>query len=124
MGRNKGYEGSVTIGGRELKIIDEESLMENITYVSHQSYLFKGTVRENLLMGNPKASDEELWAVLDSLRGLSEILQYGHGEHRLSLMNKQTEDLSCDEERMKRTTGRNQAVTNTVILFYIWCKEL
>lgn len=65
MGRNKGYEGSVTIGGKELKIIDEESLMENITYVSHRSYLFKGTVRDNLLMGNPKASDEELWAVLD-----------------------------------------------------------
>lgn len=56
--------------------------------------------------------------VLDSLRGLSEILQYGQGEHRLSLMNKQTEDLSCDEERMKRTTGRNQAVTNTVILLF------
>ena len=56
--------------------------------------------------------------VLDSLRGLSEILQYGQGEHRLSLMNKQTEDLSFDEERMKRTTGRNQAVTNTVILFF------
>ena len=108
MGRNKGYEGSVTIGGRELKIIDEESLMENITYVSHQSYLFKGTVRENLLMGNPKASDKEFWAVLDSLRGLSEILQYGHGEHRLFLMNKQTEDLSCDEERMKHTTGSYQ----------------
>ena len=56
--------------------------------------------------------------VLDSLRGLSEILQYGQGEQRLFLMNKQTEDLSCDEERMKRTTGRNQAVTNTVILFF------
>lgn len=56
--------------------------------------------------------------VLDSLRGLSEILQYGQGEQRLFLMNKQTEDLSCDEERMKHTTGRNQAVTNTVILLF------
>lgn len=64
MGRNKKYEGSVTIGGKELKNMDERSLMENITYISHQSYLFKGTVRENLLMGCPKASDEELWAVL------------------------------------------------------------
>ena len=56
--------------------------------------------------------------VLDSLRGLSEILQYGQGKQRLLLMNEQTERLSCDEERMKRTTGRNQAVTNTVILFF------
>ncbi len=78
MGRNKGYEGSVTIGGKELKIIDEESLMENITYVSHQSYLFKGTVRDNLLMGNPKASDEELWAVLDRVN-LLEFLKSEKG---------------------------------------------
>ncbi|MGN0401664.1 MAG: thiol reductant ABC exporter subunit CydC [Acetatifactor sp.] len=56
--------------------------------------------------------------VLDSLRGLSEILQYGQGEQRLFLMNKQTERLSDDEQRMKRTSGRNQAVTNTVILFF------
>ena len=56
--------------------------------------------------------------VLDSLRGLSEILQYGQGEQRLVLMNEQTKDLSCDEQRMKRTSGRNQAITNTVILFY------
>ena len=39
--------------------------MKNITYISHQSYLFKGTVRENLLMGKPDASDRELWEVLE-----------------------------------------------------------
>lgn len=64
MGRNKGYEGSVTVGGAELSEISEAELMEHITYVGHQSYLFKGTVRDNLLMGNPYAADEELWAVL------------------------------------------------------------
>lgn len=64
MGRNRGYGGSVKIGGRELKDIGETELMRNITYVSHQSYLFKGTVRENLLIGKPDASDRELWEVL------------------------------------------------------------
>ena len=64
MGRNKGYTGSVTIGGTELRDIEEASLMRRITYVSHQSYLFKGTVRDNLLMGKPNASDDELWSVL------------------------------------------------------------
>ena len=67
IGRNKDYKGSVTIGGKELKNIDEGSLMENITYISHQSYLFKGTVRDNLLMGNPTASDGELWEALDKV---------------------------------------------------------
>ena len=65
MGRNKGYTGSVTIGGVELREVNESSLLRNITYVSHQSYLFKGTVRDNLLMGKPSASDGELWAVLE-----------------------------------------------------------
>lgn len=64
MGRNKGYTGSVTIGGAELRDIEEASLMRRITYVSHQSYLFKGTVRDDLLMGKPDASDDELWSAL------------------------------------------------------------
>ena len=56
--------------------------------------------------------------VLDSLRGLSETLQYGQGEKRMAQMNAQTDALSGDEERMKRTTGRNNAVTSAVILVF------
>ena len=39
--------------------------MENLTYLGHQSYLFKGSVRDNLLMGNQKATDKEMWEVLE-----------------------------------------------------------
>jgi len=83
MGRNRNYQGSVTIGDTELREIREASLMESITYVSHQSYLFKGTIRDNLLMGNPDASDEKLWEVLeqvklaDFLRGNASSAQAG-----------------------------------------------
>ncbi len=56
--------------------------------------------------------------VLDSLRGLSETIQYGCGEKRLNIMNDRTDDLSTDEEKMKRTSGRNMAVTNSVILVF------
>lgn len=65
MGRNKGYGGSVKVGGMELSEISEESMMKNFTYISHQSYLFKGTVRDNLLMGNPGADEDAMWAVLE-----------------------------------------------------------
>lgn len=78
MGRNKGYTGSVSVGGGPLSSIQEESLLRNITYISHQSYLFKGTVRENLLMGKPGASDEELWAVLSRVN-LAEFLKAEQG---------------------------------------------
>ena len=42
MGRSRGYTGAVTVGGVPLADISEDSLMRHITYVSHQSYLFKG----------------------------------------------------------------------------------
>ena len=64
MGRSKGYSGSVQIGGLELNEISEDSLMKNVTYISNSSYLFQGTVRENLLIADPCASDERLWEVL------------------------------------------------------------
>ena len=78
MGRNKGYQGSVTVGGTELRDIGEESLMKNFTYVSNHSYLFKGTVRDNLLMGCPNASDEQLWKVLERVN-LAEFLKNERG---------------------------------------------
>ena len=60
-GKNRGYRGKVLVGGVSLSDISEEELMKNITYINHQSYLFRGTVRDNLLMGKPNAADAELW---------------------------------------------------------------
>jgi ATP-binding cassette subfamily C protein len=74
MGRNKGYVGEITVGGISLSEIKEASLMKNFTYINHQSYLFKGTVRENLLMARPNAEDEILWNVLEQVN-LAEFLR-------------------------------------------------
>ena len=68
MCRNKGYTGSVTIGGTELSKASEKDVMERMTLISHNSYLFKGTVKENLLLGNPQATDEDLWEVLERVK--------------------------------------------------------
>lgn len=56
--------------------------------------------------------------VLDSLRGLPEILQYGIGAKRLDEMGKMTDELSAVEKKMKNLTGTDMAVTNTVILVF------
>lgn len=64
MGHMKNYTGNVTIDGNSLSQISEASLMKHITYVGHNSYLFKGTVRQNLLMGSPDAKDDKLWEML------------------------------------------------------------
>ena len=52
--------------------------MKHINYVGHQSYLFKGTVRDNLRMGNPHAGDDHLWQVLEQVR-LADFLRAEQG---------------------------------------------
>ena len=56
--------------------------------------------------------------VLDSLRGLPETIQYGQGKARMDEMNAQTDAIAKEGEQMKRTEGRNTAVTGTVILMF------
>lgn len=53
--------------------------------------------------------------VLDSLRGLREILQYGQGKARLAAMNQRADALAEREGRMKRRAGQNGAVASTVV---------
>ena len=77
-GKNKGYTGTISVGGTELSDISEKSLLENVTYISHHSYLFKGTVRDNLLMGRPDADDKALWEVLERVN-LADFLRSEDG---------------------------------------------
>lgn len=63
-GRQKTYTGSIRLGETEISQISEASLMSHITLVSHDSYIFKGTVESNLRMAAPQASEEQLWEVL------------------------------------------------------------
>ena len=63
-GRNRGYTGSIRIGGKELSAVSEESLLTTVTLVAHTSYLFKGTVEENLRMGNPDLREERMVEIL------------------------------------------------------------
>ena len=68
MGRNRYSSGSVTVGGVALPELSEESLLRSFTYVSHRSYLFKGTVRDNLRMGRPDADEDAMWRVLERVK--------------------------------------------------------
>ncbi|WP_312059699.1 ABC transporter ATP-binding protein/permease [Anaerotignum sp.] len=67
------YKGSIQIGGIELKRLSEKSLMESITFVNHNSYLFQGTIAYNLRMAKPDATDEELYSVLHRVNFLDFI---------------------------------------------------
>lgn len=66
-GKNRLYKGKIEIGGVALSDIAEESLMEHVTLIRHNSYLFKGTVADNLRMAKADASEAEMIAVLQKV---------------------------------------------------------
>lgn len=67
-GRKDAYRGSVRIGGIELRDATATSLMRAVTLVPTNGYLFAGTLRENLLLAKPDATDAELLHALDRTR--------------------------------------------------------
>lgn len=143
MGRNRGYTGSVKIEGTELSDIQEKSIMDQITMVSHNSRLFKGTVEDNLRMGRPEASGQELeevlrkvnlWGFFEGQQGLqTPVLEKGSnfsgGQcQRLALarallhdtpvyiFDEATSNIDAESEEMIMDVIRQLAGTKTVIL--------
>lgn len=67
-GRRDGYKGGVLLGGKQVRDIDRTELACYVTVVGLGAHLFAGTVRENLLMAAPGATDDELWDALGFAR--------------------------------------------------------
>ncbi len=59
-------EGAIRLEGRNIAEIPEKELRMRLGVVPQKAVLFKGTIRSNLLWGNPEATDEELWAALET----------------------------------------------------------
>ncbi len=64
----RGYFGSLTLGGKEVYDLKTDSLCRNVTLVTAADFLFAGTVRENLLMGDPEADEERMTDALNRAR--------------------------------------------------------
>ena len=67
MGRNRGYSGEILLDGHQVFDISEASLMKTAKMVGHNETLFKGTVEENLRVGNSKISAEEMKRLLKAV---------------------------------------------------------
>ena len=80
-GRAQGYTGSVMLGGTEICDLSEAALAKAVTYVGFAAYLFKGTVRDNLLMGNPNATDAQLWDALEK----TQLADFVHSQGGLDM---------------------------------------
>src|SRR5256714_4997130 len=65
--------GEILIDGKSIRDYELRALRESIGVVTQESFLFNGTIRENLLMGKPSATDEELWRAIDAANARSFI---------------------------------------------------
>lgn len=77
MGFSKNYQGHITIGDTPLEAIDRTSFMNHVCMIKHQNYLFKGTVREQLLMARPEATTQEMLHVLKQVNLYDFIMANG-----------------------------------------------
>ncbi len=75
---NRGYEGSIEINGISLDAVDEADLLRNVVRVKHNSHIFKGSIRDNLLMACPGADDQRLEEVLKQVN-LYDFVQKQNG---------------------------------------------
>lgn len=66
-GKNRNFEGEICIGGIPIEHVQEAELMRNVTFIRHNSYLFKGTVEDNLRMAKADATADEMQAVLEKV---------------------------------------------------------
>ena len=77
-GKFSGYEGDIKISGKDLNDISESSLMDSIVTVGYNSFIFGGSVRENLTMAKKDASESEMISVLQKVK-LWDFLQKENG---------------------------------------------
>lgn len=142
-GTTKGYKGQITIDGVEVKDIEEKTLMNNITAVNFNSYIFAGTVKDNLLIADKNASDEKmiealrmvnLWSFLSEQDGLNTTLNQqgsnfsGGQRQRLAIaralihntpiyiFDEVTSNIDAESENDIMSVIHNMAKIKTVIL--------
>ena len=58
--------GDILVDGKSIRDYDLRALRESVGVVTQESFLFNGTIRENLLMGRPGAQDADLWRAVDA----------------------------------------------------------
>jgi ATP-binding cassette subfamily B protein len=71
--------GTVLVDGVDVRELDPDTLWSKIGLVPQQAYLFSGTVRSNLLYGRPDATDEDMWAALDTAQAADFVREMPDG---------------------------------------------
>lgn len=93
-------KGAVKIDGSDIKDISQQSLRKQIAMVFQDNFLFSGTIKENILLGNEHADDKTIWAALKNacldefVKGLPQGLDTEIGERGILLSGGQKQRLA------------------------------
>ena len=113
MGELDGYDGAICFGEQEGRTLREADRLRFITRVTHQSYLFSATVRENLRLAKKDVDDAELWAVLEQVR-LADFLR---GEQGLDTMLREQGSNFSGGQRQRLALARALLHDSPVYIF-------
>lgn len=113
MGELDGYDGAICFGEQEGRTLREADRLRFITRVTHQSYLFSATVRENLRLAKKDVDDAAMWAVLEQVR-LADFLR---GEQGLDTMLKEQGSNFSGGQRQRLALARALLHDSPVYIF-------
>lgn len=113
MGELDGYDGAICFGEQEGRTLREADRLRFITHVTHQSYLFSATVRENLRLAKKDVDDAAMWAVLEQVR-LADFLR---GEQGLDTMLKEQGSNFSGGQRQRLALARALLHDSPVYIF-------
>lgn len=105
--------GSVKFGGRDIREIPFEQLMGEISYVAQDNFLFDKSILENIRMGNPDASDEQVEAVAMAANCHDFIMQLEDGYNTLA---GDAGDRLSGGERQRITIARAMLKQSSVVI--------
>lgn len=105
--------GSVRFGGQDIRQIPFEQLMGEISYVAQDNFLFDKSIRENIRMGNPAATDEEVEAVAKAANCHEFIMQLDQG---YDTMSGDAGDRLSGGERQRITIARAMLKPSSVVI--------
>ena len=100
--------GRVTVGGEDVRTLSTDALRSRIGAVPQKAQLFRGTVRENLLWGDPDADDDRLWEALTAAQAREivesrpEGLDYGIAQGGRNLSGGQRQRLTIARALVRR----------------------
>ncbi len=97
--------GSVDVSGVDIRQISHKSLNEQIGYVAQDPFLFDGSIRDNLILGKPEASDAMIWDALDKASALEFVQALPDGM-----------DTRIGEKGIRLSQGEKQRITIARVL--------